>query len=131
MRGPVGIVHGLTAMARYGWIDLVWFLALINVNLAIFNVLPIPVLDGGHMLFATIAKITGRPLPRKIMESAYTACIVMLLSFVIYVSFYDVKRVGQDMGIGQSDEAPAAQSEEAQPAEPETVKATETPESAE
>ncbi len=118
MSGPVGIVHGLTAMARYGWIDLVWFLALINVNLAIFNVLPIPVLDGGHMMFATISKILGRPLPRKVMEGAYTACIVMLLSFVIYVSFFDVKRVGQDMGIGQDDEAPAAQVEEANPTEP-------------
>ena len=105
MSGPVGIVHGLTAMARYGWIDLIWFLALINVNLAIFNVLPIPVLDGGHMLFATISKIIGRPLPRKVMEGAYTACIALLLSFVIYVSFFDVKRVGQDMGIGQDDEA--------------------------
>ena len=118
MSGPVGIVHGLTAMARYGWIDLVWFLALINVNLAIFNLLPIPVLDGGHMMFATISKIIGRPLPRKVMEGAYTACIVILLSFVIYVSFFDVKRVGQDMGIGQDDEAPTAQVEEANPEEP-------------
>jgi regulator of sigma E protease len=130
MSGPVGIVHGLTAMARYGWIDLVWFLALINVNLAIFNVLPIPVLDGGHMLFATIAKIIGRPLPRKVMEAAYTACIAMLLSFVIYVSFFDVKRVGQDIGIGQDQEAekePAT----TQPTEAEKVKASETAESAE
>jgi len=99
-------------MARYGWIDLVWFLALINVNLAIFNVLPIPVLDGGHMLFATISKITGRPLPRRIMEGAYTACIVMLLSFVVYVSFFDVKRVGQDIGIGQNDEAETVQAKD-------------------
>ena len=112
MSGPVGIVHGLTTMARYGWIDLVWFLALINVNLAIFNVLPIPVLDGGHMLFATISKITGRPLPRRIMEGAYTACIVMLLSFVVYVSFFDVKRVGQDIGIGQNDEAETVQAKD-------------------
>ena len=128
MSGPLGIVHGLTAMARYGWIDLVWFLALINVNLAIFNVLPIPVLDGGHMLFATISKITGRPLPRRIMEGAYTACIVMLLSFVIYVSFFDVKRVGQDIGIGQGEEPEAAPA-----ATPfvEKVKAIEAPESAE
>ena len=102
MSGPVGIVHGLTTMARYGWIDLIWFLALINVNLAIFNVLPIPVLDGGHMLFATIAKITGRPIPRKVMEGAFTACFVLLISFALYISFFDVKRVGQDIGIGQS-----------------------------
>jgi regulator of sigma E protease len=105
MSGPVGIVHGLTTMARYGWIDLIWFLALINVNLAIFNVLPIPVLDGGHMLFATIAKITGRPIPRKVMEGAFTACFVLLISFALYISFFDVKRVGQDIGIGQSMEA--------------------------
>ena len=128
MSGPVGIVHGLTTMARYGWIDLVWFLALINVNLAIFNVLPIPVLDGGHMLFATISKITGRPLPRRIMEGAYTACIVMLLSFVVYVSFFDVKRVGQDIGIGQGKEPEAAPALAAPVVE--KVKAIEAPESA-
>jgi regulator of sigma E protease len=123
MSGPVGIVHGLTAMARYGWIDLVWFMALINVNLAIFNLLPIPVLDGGHMLFATIAKIIGRPLPRKVMEAAYTACIALLLSFVIYVSFFDVKRVGQDIGLGQDDteSTPATP----QPAKTEAAESTE------
>jgi len=99
MSGPIGIVHGLTAMARYGFIDLIWFLALINVNLAIFNVLPIPVLDGGHMMFATISKITGRKIPRRVMEGSYTACIVLLLTFMIYVSFYDVKRVGIDAGV--------------------------------
>ncbi|MGJ8649932.1 MAG: RIP metalloprotease RseP [Opitutaceae bacterium] len=99
MSGPIGIVHGLTSMARYGWIDLVWFLALINVNLAIFNVLPIPVLDGGHMTFATISKLTGRPIPRRIMEGSYTVCIVLLLSFMLYVSYRDVLRVGLDAGV--------------------------------
>ena len=130
MSGPVGIVHGLTAMARYGWIDLVWFMALINVNLAIFNLLPIPVLDGGHMLFATIAKIIGRPLPRKVMEAAYTGCIALLLSFVIYVSFFDVKRVGQDIGIGQDNDA-ETEAATPQSAEPNTVKDSETADSPE
>ncbi len=99
MSGPIGIVHGLTSMARYGWIDLIWFLALINVNLAIFNVLPIPVLDGGHMTFATISKLTGRPVPRRIMEGSYTLCIVILLSFMLYVSYRDILRVGLDAGV--------------------------------
>ena len=110
MSGPIGIVHGLSTMARYGVIDLIWFLALINVNLAIFNLLPIPVLDGGHMMFATIGKLMGRPVPRKIMELSYTGCIVVLLSFMIYVSFFDVKRVGQDAGL-ISDQTPAVASE--------------------
>ena len=99
MSGPIGIVHGLTTLVRYNWIDLVWFLALINVNLAILNILPIPVLDGGHIVFATIQKFLGRPVPRKIMELSYTLCIVILLSFMIYISYRDILRVGLDAGL--------------------------------
>ena len=99
MSGPVGIVHGLTRMAQVGFIDLLWMLALINVNLAIFNLLPIPVLDGGHMLFATISKLLGRPLPQKFMENLQGAFMILLLGFVIYVSFFDVGRVGRDIGL--------------------------------
>ena len=99
MSGPVGIVHGLTRMAQVGFIDLLWMLALINVNLAIFNLLPIPVLDGGHMLFATAAKVIGRPLPRKLLENMQGAFMLILLSFIIYVSFFDVGRVGRDIGL--------------------------------
>ncbi len=105
MSGPVGIVHGLTRMAQVGFIDLLWMLALINVNLAIFNLLPIPVLDGGHMLFATISKVIGRPLPHKLMENVQGAFMILLLGFVIYVSFFDVGRVGRDMGLIE-DEVP-------------------------
>ena len=110
MSGPIGIVHGLTHMARYGWIDLIWFLALINVNLAILNSLPIPVLDGGHMTFATIQKLTGRPVPRRLMEFSYTVCIIILLSFMLYVSYRDILRVGLDAGIVE--DTPNVQSEE-------------------
>lgn len=99
MSGPVGIVHGLTRMAQISFIDLLWMLALINVNLAIFNLLPIPVLDGGHMLFATISKLIGRPLPKKFMENLQSAFMILLLGFVIYVSFFDVSRVGRDIGL--------------------------------
>jgi regulator of sigma E protease len=99
MSGPVGIVHGLTRMAQLSFIDLLWMLALINVNLAIFNLLPIPVLDGGHMLFATISKVFDRPLPQKLMENVQGGFMIVLLCFVIYVSFFDVGRVGRDIGL--------------------------------
>jgi regulator of sigma E protease len=105
MSGPVGIVHGLTRMAQIGLIDLLWMLALINVNLAIFNLLPIPVLDGGHMLFATISKLIGRPLPQKFMQNLQGAFMTLLLGFAIYLSFFDVGRVGRDIGL-IDDEAP-------------------------
>lgn len=99
MSGPIGIVHGMTTLVRYNWIDLIWFLAFINVNLAILNILPIPVLDGGHIVFATIQKLSGRAVPRKVMELSYTVCIVVLLSFMAYVSYRDVLRVGLDVGL--------------------------------
>jgi len=114
MSGPIGIVHGLTAMARFGWIDLIWFMALINVNLAILNLMPIPVLDGGHMTFATIRKITGRPVPRRAMEASYTVCIVLLLTFMLYVSYRDVLRVGLDAGFIEDKPNGTAQVEEAE-----------------
>ena len=93
MSGPVGIIHGLNVMARRGWIDLIWFVALINVNLALFNLLPIPVLDGGHMLFATVSKLLKRPLPIAFMERLQAAFVLLLLSFMVYVSFFDLKRI--------------------------------------
>ena len=109
MSGPIGIVHGLTSLARYSWIDLIWFLALINVNLAILNILPIPVLDGGHIVFATVQKLIGRPVPRKVMELSYTVCIAILLSFMVYVSYRDILRVGLDAGF--IEDKPNAQAE--------------------
>lgn len=99
MSGPVGITHGLTHMARSGWNDLLWFLAFINVNLAILNLLPIPVLDGGHMMFATISRVSGRRLPRRFMESVQVSFVFLLLGFVLYVTFFDVGRVGRDIGL--------------------------------
>lgn len=102
MSGPVGIVYGLSTVTHYGFTQLIWFLAFINVNLAILNLLPIPVLDGGHMLFATISKIAGRPLPRKFMEMLQGAFVILLLTFVVYVTFFDVGRVGRELGFGGS-----------------------------
>ena len=99
MSGPVGIVHGLTRMSQLGPIELLWMLALINVNLALFNLLPIPVLDGGHMMFATIAKIIGRPLPRRFLEITQGTFMLLLLGFVIYVTFFDFGRLLQDIGL--------------------------------
>ena len=99
MSGPVGIVHGLSNMARNGFIHLIWFTAFINVNLGLMNLLPLPVLDGGHILFATISKLIGRPLPRKLMENLQVGFVILLLSFMVYVSFYDIERVGVDTGL--------------------------------
>lgn len=93
MSGPVGIVNHLSIFAKIGFKKLLWFVVFINVNLAILNLLPIPVLDGGHMLFATIEKIRGQPLPIAFLERAQTLFVLLLFSFMLYVTFFDVQRI--------------------------------------
>ena len=93
MSGPVGIVNHLSIFAKIGFKKLLWFIVFINVNLAILNLLPIPVLDGGHMMFATIEKVRGKPLPIPFLERAQMLFVVLLFSFMIYVTFFDVQRI--------------------------------------
>jgi regulator of sigma E protease len=69
---------------------------LVNVNLAIFNLLPLPVLDGGQMLFATIGKLRGRPLPPNFIVAAQSTFGILLLAMVLYVSVFDVRRWARD-----------------------------------
>lgn len=93
MSGPVGIVNNLSIFASIGFKKLLWFVVFINVNLAILNLLPIPVLDGGHMVFATIEKLRGKPLPTAFLERSQLLFIVLLFSFMLYVTFFDFQRL--------------------------------------
>ncbi len=93
MSGPIGIVDRIHAFAKADFSLVLWFTILINVNLAIFNLLPIPVLDGGHILFATIAKLLGRPLSFRFIEATQSAFVVLLLATMLYVSVFDVRRI--------------------------------------
>jgi regulator of sigma E protease len=97
MSGPIGIAERFHAFAKFSIRLVLWFTILVNVNLAIFNLLPMPVLDGGQMFFATLAKIRGRPLPLNFVMTAQSVFLVLLLSMVIYVSFFDVGRIRRDM----------------------------------
>lgn len=96
MSGPVGISKIYWDAAQAGIRYVLWIAILVNVNLAIFNLLPIPVLDGGHMLFATIGKLCGRPLPVNFISTAQSIFMVLLFSMIIYVSVFDVRRIMRD-----------------------------------
>lgn len=108
LSGPIGIarIFHLTAQADIRLV--LWFTILVNVNLAIFNLLPLPVLDGGHMLFATIGKLRGRALPAGFIQTVQTAFVMVLLSMMLYVSFFDVRRIARDNRAPAEDPAPAA-----------------------
>jgi len=81
------------------------FTILVNINLAILNLLPIPVLDGGQMLFATIGRLRGRALPINFILTTQSVFMVLLFSMILYVSFFDVRRWARDVS---SDKPPVA-----------------------
>lgn len=92
LSGPPGILLMLAAQVNADYRLALNFLVLLNINLAILNLLPIPVLDGGHILMSIIEKIRRRPLNVKFVEYVTTAFAVLLISFILFVSFNDVTR---------------------------------------
>jgi regulator of sigma E protease len=97
LSGPVGIIRVFHLAAQADIRLVLWFTILVNINLAIFNLLPIPVLDGGHMLFATIGKLRGRALPPNFIMTTQSVFMMLLLTMIIYVSFFDVRRLVRDV----------------------------------
>jgi regulator of sigma E protease len=92
LSGPVGILSILAAQVYQDYRLALSFLVLLNINLAIINMLPIPVLDGGHVMMSILEKIRRRPLSQKVVEYVTTAFAVLLICFMIYVTAADFKR---------------------------------------
>lgn len=122
LSGPVGIGKIFWDASEAGIRYVVWIAILVNVNLAIFNLLPIPVLDGGQMLFATIGRLRGRALSVNFVATAQSVFMVLLLSLIVYVSVFDIGRIRRDSKAeSQAKEAAADQkkaSEQPAPAKP-------------
>ena len=92
LSGPVGImrVYYLLFQNPMGWQLALWFSVVLNVNLAIMNLLPLPVLDGGHILLALIEWICGHPIHQKTLEVVQSAFAMLLIGAMLYISFFDV-----------------------------------------
>ena len=90
LSGPVGILAMLGAWVKTDYRLALNFLVLLNVNLAILNMLPIPVLDGGHTVMGFIEGIFRRKIPVKILEWTTTCFAVALISLMLYITFHDV-----------------------------------------
>jgi regulator of sigma E protease len=90
--GPVGIMRLYYQVfeTNYGWQLALSLSVLINVNLAILNLLPFPVLDGGHIVLAIIEGVRRKPINVRVLEAVQTACAVLLIGFMLYVTFFDV-----------------------------------------
>lgn len=97
LSGPVGIGSMMYDLLQTenGWRRIIAFMVLFNVNLAVLNMLPFPVLDGGHITLAILEKIAGRPVQAKALEVIQTVCALALISLMLYVTSKDIgDRVG-------------------------------------
>jgi regulator of sigma E protease len=91
--GPIMIAELAGQQAKLGATNLLFFIALISINLAILNILPIPVLDGGHLLFFTIELIIGKPVSIRIREVSQQAGMFVLILLMIFVFYNDITRI--------------------------------------
>lgn len=106
LSGPVGIGQMLFSLLKTedGWRRILGFMVLFNVNLAVLNMLPFPVLDGGHITLAVLEKIAGKSVQAKALEIIQTACALALISLMLYVTSKDIGdkiRPGVDDGGGE------------------------------
>ena len=91
MSGPIGIVETVGQVAKVSISSLINLIVMISMNLGIFNLLPVPALDGGRILFHLIDGIAGRKVIKKEIEDTITAVTMMLLlGFMILISIKDV-----------------------------------------
>lgn len=90
LAGPIGIAEATSRMFdRVGLSSVLFFIAFISINLCIVNLLPIPIADGGHLLFFAVEKIRGRPMPRKAQEIVQQVSIVLLIALFLYITWFD------------------------------------------
>jgi len=88
--GPIRIAQMAQKEAQQGLLNLFYFIAIISVNLAVLNLVPIPVLDGGHLLFFLIEAIQGKPVSVRVREAAQQVGIILLLMLMIFVFYNDI-----------------------------------------
>jgi regulator of sigma E protease len=91
--GPVGIAHIVTKAAGEGFVQLFQLIALISVNLGFINLFPIPILDGGHVIFALIEKIKGGPLDPKKVNIANIIGLSIILAIFLFYTGKDIIRL--------------------------------------
>lgn len=92
LAGPIGIVQIMSYFVRAGLLQFIYIMAVISVNLGVLNLLPVPVLDGGHITIALVESALRKPLSARVMTTVQNVFVTILLGFMILVSANDVVR---------------------------------------
>ena len=92
--GPIRIAKISGQVAEFGLLAFVSMMAYISISLGLINLFPIPMLDGGHLMFYAFEKILGRPLSQKTQEGFFRIGMFLLLSLMFFTNFNDLKDLG-------------------------------------
>jgi regulator of sigma E protease len=92
--GPIRIAKISGQVAEFGILPFISLMAYISISLGLINLFPIPMLDGGHLMFYSIEKILGRPLSQKVQEGFFRIGMFLLLSLMFFTTFNDLKDLG-------------------------------------
>ena len=98
--GPLKIAEVSGQQASLGWLPFFWLMTVVSINLGFINLLPIPLLDGGHLLFYAIEGIRRKPLRPEAQEWAFRTGLMVLLALMIFVTFNDLASFGLFRGLG-------------------------------
>lgn len=89
--GPVRIGQMSGDFAKTGFVAFIWFMALLSINLGLINLFPIPMLDGGHLLFYGVEAVIRRPVNEQFQEYSFRIGLALILGFMVFVTFNDIK----------------------------------------
>lgn len=95
--GPILIAQMAGSQVKEGLIPFILFMALLSINLAILNLLPIPVLDGGHLLFFLVEMVRGKEISVKWRERAQQVGLALIIMLMVFVLFLDIERLNLDI----------------------------------
>ena len=93
LSGPITIADYAGQSAQSGWISYLLFLALISISLGVLNLLPVPLLDGGHLMYYSVEIVTGKPLPEKVMEAGQQVGMAVLFTLMAFALYNDIHRL--------------------------------------
>ncbi|MDD5495990.1 MAG: RIP metalloprotease RseP, partial [Candidatus Omnitrophica bacterium] len=100
MTGPIGIFMITGRAAEMGIIYILYLMAVLSASLAIFNLLPLPVLDGGHIIFLALEKVRGRPLSPRTQEAITNVGIGFLVLLMVFIFYSDIMKFGIAAKVG-------------------------------
>ncbi|MEG1932343.1 MAG: site-2 protease family protein, partial [Pygmaiobacter sp.] len=93
LAGPVGVVSVISDAVAYGWRSLAMVMALITINLGVFNLLPVPALDGGKLFLLLIEGIRKKPIPEKYEIAINSVGFVLLMCLMAFATFNDIAKM--------------------------------------